>query len=132
VTDIREPWVELQPLDASGQPLGPPIGGPDATSNLLPATAARLGIDLAEDDGTILYLHQLGLATRIPFDVRVPSGETQALFLSLPTVPAGTASVQAMLEYRNVRTTFYQAATMSSGAAPTTAMASVTLPWSSP
>jgi YVTN family beta-propeller protein len=126
VTDIREPWVELQPKDASGNVLAH-LGGPASPTDLLPPGAARLGIDIAEADGTPLLLHQISVATRVPFDVRVPSGEDQTFFV--PTsggLPQGTATTDAVLLYRNVRTTYYRAATGDdAGAAPTTEMARV-------
>jgi hypothetical protein len=110
VTDIREPWVEVQAKDARGNVLAR-IGGPGA-DGLLPPGAARLGIDIAKPDGTILYKHELSQTTRIPFDVRVPSGESQALFVPLPAQPpAGTTTLDAVLYYRNVRTTYYRDAT---------------------
>jgi DNA-binding beta-propeller fold protein YncE len=110
VTDIREPWVELQAVDAKGNVLAH-YGGPDA-SGLLPPGAARLGIDIAEADGTILYEHQLSLATRIPFDVRVPPKGSVALSVSGPAkLPAGATELDAVLLYHNVRTTYYRAAT---------------------
>jgi len=131
VTDIREPWVEVQAYDGSGRLLGE-FGGPGANStNLLPENAARLGTDIAQADGGILLQHELSLATRIPYDVRVPAGESQTLFVPVPSsLPAGTASLDAVLYYRNVRTTYFQAATgeTDGGAAPTTEMARVTVP----
>jgi hypothetical protein len=46
-----------------------------------------------------------------------------------PSLPAGTASLDAVLYYRNVRTTYFRYATgESNGAAPTTEMARVTVP----
>jgi hypothetical protein len=132
VTDIREPWIEIQPKDAGGQVLAH-IGGPASPSEPLPAGAARLGIDIADADGEVLLRHELSIATRVPFDVRVPSGEGQALFVPVGSLPAGTASVDAVLIYRNVRTSFYRAATGSSdGAAPETEMARVPVEGMSP
>jgi hypothetical protein len=126
VTDIREPWVELQPKDASGNVLAH-LGGPSTPADLLPPGAARLGIDIAAADGTPLLLHQISVCTRVPFDVRVPSGEDQTFFIPIDgPLPAGTASIDAVLEYRNVRTTYYRAATGDdAGAAPQTEMARV-------
>jgi predicted CXXCH cytochrome family protein len=116
VTDIREPWVEVQELDGSGavvQRYGAP--GEDG---LLPADAARLGTDIASADGGVLFDHTLSQATRVPFDLRVPAGGAQALFVAVPPgVPA--ASLQAVLYYRNVRTAYYRDATQdASGHAP--------------
>jgi hypothetical protein len=110
VTDIREPWVEVDAKDASGNVLAR-FGGPDA-SGLIPPGAARLGIDIAAEDGTELFRHELSKTTRIPFDVRVPAGRAQPMFVPLPaTLPQTTASLDAVLYYRNVRTTYYRAAT---------------------
>lgn len=137
VTDIREPWVELQPKDSGGNVLAH-IGGPASPADLLPAGAARLGIDIADSEGNLLLEHQLNAAARIPFDVRVPSGESQALFVPVGSLPAGTASVDAVLLYRNVRTTFYRAAIggaagpASDGAAPQTELARVSVSGVSP
>jgi hypothetical protein len=129
VTDIREPWVEVQALDKQKNVLAH-FGGPDA-SGLLPATAARLGTDVADVNGNLLLKHELSVATRIPFDLRVPAGEAQALFVPLPdTMPNGTAEVDAVLNYHNVRTTYYRAATGDpNGAAPTVEMRRMKFSW---
>lgn len=126
VTDIREPWVEVQAFDGSGKMVGE-YGGPGGSStDLLPPGAARLGTDIAQADGTLLLRHELSLATRIPYDVRVPAGESQALLVPVPaSLPSGTARLDAVLYYRNVRTTYFQQATQTGGAAPTTEMARV-------
>jgi predicted CXXCH cytochrome family protein len=108
VTDIRQPWVQIEAKDASGQPAGK-YGAPDPTTNLLPPGAARLGIDIAQADGTILLKHELSRTTRFPFDVRIPSGEAQSLFVPVPAQPAGT-SLEAVVIYGVVRPTYYQAA----------------------
>lgn len=132
VTDIREPWVQVQAFDANGTAVdGGNFGGPGGDSTaLLPPNAARLGMDIAQADGGLLLQHELSLATRVPYDVRVPSGESQTLFVPLPsTLPSGTVRLDAVLYYRNVRTTYYQDAIGSdAGAAPTTEMARVTVP----
>jgi hypothetical protein len=129
VTDIREAWVELQAMDEHGNLLAH-VGGPASPTDTLPPGAARLGTDIAEADGTPLLLHQLSLVTRVPFDVRIPSGEDQSFFVSTASLPAGTVALDAVLEVRNVRTTFYRAATGDdAGAAPTTEMARVQVPW---
>jgi YVTN family beta-propeller protein len=108
VTDIREPWVEVRQLDASGN--ATQIYGGPGGDGLLPADAARLGIDLASATGAILYDHTLSEAARVPFDVRVPAGGAQSLFVAVPaSVPAG--SLEAVLYYRNVRTQYYRDAT---------------------
>jgi hypothetical protein len=119
VTDIRESWVELQSKDTIMH-----IGGPGA-DGLLPSGAARLGIDIAKPDGEILYNHELTEATRIPFDLRVPAGEAQAMFISLPADVA-QSTLDAVLYYRNVRTTYLRATPGNSSAiAPSSEMARV-------
>jgi hypothetical protein len=109
VTDIREPWVEVQRVVTGVE--GKVVvhyGGP--VDGILPLDAARLGSDIAGEDGGILYEHEVGQATRIPFDGRVPAGEARSLFVPVPDgIPA--ASLRAVLYYRNVRTTYYRFAT---------------------
>src|SRR5262249_41310818 len=83
VTDIREPWVEVQAIDANGQVVAR-FGGPDA-ANLIPESAARLGMDIAKSDGTVLFLHELSETTRIPFDRRVPANGELELLLAVPS-----------------------------------------------
>jgi hypothetical protein len=73
VTDIVEAWVELQAVDGSGNVLAH-YGGPDATTGILPSSAARLGTDIADVNGDLLYKHELSQAVSIPFDRRVPPG----------------------------------------------------------
>jgi DNA-binding beta-propeller fold protein YncE len=119
VTDLREAWVELQTKD------GLHVGGP-GVDGLLPLGAARLGIDIATPDGTILYNHELTQATRIPFDVRVPAGEAQALLIALPSTVPANGELDAVLYYRNVRTTYFRATPgNASGVAPSSEMARV-------
>jgi DNA-binding beta-propeller fold protein YncE len=134
VTDIREPWVEVQAKDASGNVLAH-LGGPSTDKDLLPDGAARMGTDIAGPAGAVLLRHELTEATRIPFDVRVPAAEAQALFVALPaTLPPGTASLDAVLNYRNVRTTYFRAAAAGgdagdpNGAAPTIEVARAPVP----
>ncbi|HEX8793771.1 MAG TPA: multiheme c-type cytochrome [Polyangiaceae bacterium] len=129
VTDIREPWVEVQALDANGNMVGE-YGGPGPSAAALPPGAARLGTDIAQADGGILLQHELSAATRIPYDVRVPSGASQTLFVTLPAaLPPTAAQLDAVLYYRNVRTTYFRDATgKDAGAAPTTEMARVKVP----
>jgi DNA-binding beta-propeller fold protein YncE len=126
VTDIREPWVELQAVDSKGNVLST-YGGPDATG-LLPPGAARLGIDIAASDGTVLLEHQISLATKIPFDQRVPPKGSLTVSVTPPaSLPDGTAELQAVLLYHNVRTTYYRAATGdSTGSATAVEIARVT------
>ena len=131
VTDLREAWVELQPMAADAGGIGAlaPIGGPGADGLLAPG-AARLGIDIAAADGTILYGHELSEATRVPFDIRVPAGEAQALFVALPPgFPVGAVPLDAVLYFRNVRTTFYRAASGdANGTAPAVEVARAPVP----
>jgi hypothetical protein len=133
VTDIREPWVELQAKDGSGNVIAR-IGGP-GTDGLLAAETARLGIDIAAPDGGVLYLHELSGATRIAFDVRVPAGEAQALFIALPSNVAPNTPLDAVLYYRNVRTPYYRAAATAqpdagdpAGAAPSVEVVRTSVP----
>jgi hypothetical protein len=133
VTDIREPWVELQAKDGTGNVIAR-SGGPGA-DGLLVAGTARLGIDIAAPDGGVLYLHELSEATRIAFDMRVPAGEAQALFIPLPSNVAPNAPLDAVLYYRNVRTPYYRAASATqadagdpAGAAPTVEVVRASVP----
>jgi predicted CXXCH cytochrome family protein len=109
VSDIREAWVEVQAIGATGQLLAR-IGGPGA-DGLLPATAARLGAEVATSDGTVLLQHQLSEATRLPFDLRVMPRQHLSVTVQLPSsLPEGTTELDAVLFYRNVLTVFYRAA----------------------
>jgi YVTN family beta-propeller protein len=128
VTDIREPWVELQTKDMSGNVIH--VGGPSTDRASLPPGAARLGIDIANADGGVLYNHEVSEATRIPFDLRVPAGEAQALLIPLPLNWAPNSPLDAVLYYRNVRTTYYRAATPgdAAGSAPSVEVARVVVP----
>jgi DNA-binding beta-propeller fold protein YncE len=116
VTDVREPWVELQALDAN-QKVVAHFGGPGG-DGLLPASAARLNMDIAGPDGGVLLLHELSDATRVPFVRRVPGGGSLDLTIPAPALPAGAASLDAVLVYRNVRTPFFRAATGDAFATP--------------
>jgi DNA-binding beta-propeller fold protein YncE len=110
VTDIREPWIEIQVLDATGQAVAR-YGGPDA-SGLIPAGAARFGMDIAAADGTTLYRHELTDTTRIPFARVVPAQASVDVEIPVPApLPPSHAEVDAVLYYRNVRTPYYRAAT---------------------
>ena len=110
VTDVREPWVEVQAIDGSGKLLAR-WGGPDS-SGLVPPTAARFGMDIAQADGTLLYRHELTQMTRIPFERAIPARGTMEVVVPVPaTLPQGTSEFDAVLYYRNVRTTYYRAAT---------------------
>jgi DNA-binding beta-propeller fold protein YncE len=111
VTDIREAWVEVQAVDAQGNALAH-FGGPDATTGLVPLGAARLGVDIATADGTLLFDHQLSNTVKIPFAVRIPSHGTQAFTVPVPAqLPAGTDHLDAVLVFRNLRTQYYRDAT---------------------
>ena len=128
VTDVREPWVELQTTDAMGSV--DHIGGPTAaTDNLLPEGAARLGIDIAAADGSLLEYHELASATRIPFDQRIPSGEALTFFIPVGSLAQGVQTIDVVLYYRNIRTTYYRAATGDPSAVPPqTEMARIHIP----
>ena len=117
VTDIREPWIEVDAVDGKGATVQR-FGGPDG-NGLIPAAAARLGIDIAASDGTVLLKHELTETTRIPYDRRAyPSGSViggvpaQPLMfrLPLPPIPNGAIGLDAVLYYRNVRTPYFRAA----------------------
>ncbi len=119
VTDIREPWVELQAVDAQ-QNVVAHYGGP-APDGTIPPEAARFGMDIAKADGGLLYLHELSQTTRIPFARFVPPRGSADVILTAPTsLPSPAVELDAVLYYRNVRTTYYRAATGDAGAtAPT-------------
>jgi hypothetical protein len=109
VSDIREPWVELQAVDGKGNVLAR-YGGP-AADGTIPLTAARFGMDIAKPDGTLLYLHELSESTRIPFSRFVPPLGTADVTLDAPAaLPSGAVELDAVLFYRNVRTTYFRAA----------------------
>ncbi len=108
VTDIREPWIELQAVDAQKKVVAR-YGGPGA-DGLLPPDAARLGIDIAKPDGTILLLHELSESSRVPFDRRLKAGAALDIAFPAPATLPGT-TLEAVLLYRNVRTTYLRAAT---------------------
>lgn len=109
VTDIREPWVELQGVDKNGNTVAR-IGGPDATG-LIPSNAARLGLDIASSDGTVLLRHELTDATRLPFDKRVHANGDVDFLVTIPDLPPGASGIDAVLYYRNVRTPYFRFAT---------------------
>jgi len=116
VTDIVEAWVELDAVDGKGNVLAA-YGGPDPTTGILPPSAARLGTDIADADGGILYRHELSETVSVPFDRRVPpGGSVQVVVTPGAPLPPGATGLDAVLFYRNVRTTFYQRATGSSTA----------------
>jgi hypothetical protein len=106
---VREPWVEVHALDANDNVLAT-YGGPDSTG-LVPPGAARLGMDIASEDGTILYKHELTQATRIPFQRVVPAGSSLEVVVPITSsVPPNAVHLEAVLYYRNVRTTYYRGA----------------------
>ena len=110
VTDIREPWIELQAVDAQKNVIAR-YGGP-GKDGLLPPTAARLGMDIAKPDGTLLFQHELSESTRVPFDRRVRSGAALDFVVPAPAaLPAGATELHAVLLYRNVKTAYLRAAT---------------------
>jgi len=110
VTDIREPWVELQAVDASGNVVAH-YGGP-AADGTIPLDAGRLGSDIAAADGGLLYLHQLSQTVSIPFSRVVPPRGSVQMTLTAPTTLSPPAVVlDAVLYYRNVRTPYFRAAT---------------------
>lgn len=117
VSDIREAWVELQAVDGSGKTVAR-IGGPGADGSIS-ASAARLGTDIATPDGTVLLRHELSVATRLPFDRRVLPHETVTLTVNAPpALPAGAVRLDAVLLYRNLRTSYYRLALGDPNATP--------------
>jgi DNA-binding beta-propeller fold protein YncE len=119
VTDIKQAWVQIEAKDASGNVVAT-YGGLEG--GVLPQSAARLGIDFAQADGTVLLRHELTQATRVPFDVRIPPGEAQALFVPVPPQPGTT--LDAVVVFGVVRATYYRFAVGDPGAtAPTIEMA---------
>jgi DNA-binding beta-propeller fold protein YncE len=128
VTDIREPWVELQAVDASKNVVAV-YGGP-APDGTIPLDDVRLGIDIAGEDGGLLLEHQLSKAVGIPFNRVVPPHGSVQVTLAAPTsLPAPAVELDAVVEYRNVRTTYLRLATDSGTAtAPTTELARVAVP----
>jgi hypothetical protein len=117
VSDIREAWVEIQAIDGTGKVLAR-IGGPGA-DGALPKDAARLGSDVASEDGTVLVRHELTSATKIPYDVRVMPKQKLPMTVALPaSLPAGTVELDAVLFYRNVRTAYYRLAVNDATALP--------------
>ena len=120
VTDIKQAWVQIEAKDATGTAVST-YGGLEG--GVVPQSAARLGIDFANAEGTVLLRHELTEATRIPFDVRVPPGEAQALFVPVPAQPTGT-TLEAVVIFGVVRATYYRFAVDDAGAtAPTIEMA---------
>ena len=110
VTDIREPWVELQAVDGQKNIVAR-YGGP-AADGTIPLDAARFGMDIATADGGILYLHQLSQMTRIPFARFVPPRGSVDVTLTAPiTLPSTAVELDAVLYYRNIRTPYFRAAT---------------------
>jgi predicted CXXCH cytochrome family protein len=125
VSDVREAWVELQAVDEQGNALAH-YGGP-AADGTIPSDAARLGTDVASADGTVLLQHELSSATSLPYDKRVMPHEHVDFTLAVPaSTPAGTTEIDAVLYYRNLRTTYYRLALDDAGAvAPQTELARV-------
>lgn len=110
VTDIREPWVEAHAIDSQGNVIAS-YGSPDSTG-LLPANAARLGMDIAGADGGLLYRHELTETTSIPFERVVPAGQSVEVVIPTPSsLPAGAMGYEVVLYYHNVRTQYYRDAT---------------------
>jgi DNA-binding beta-propeller fold protein YncE len=112
VADVRELWIEVVGLDGSGAALAR-VGAPASDTGLIDDSGPRLGLDLADVDGKILRLHELGLAVAIPFDRRAAPVQKTPLTIDASSVisASGVVTVQAELHYRNVRPPFYRAAT---------------------
>jgi hypothetical protein len=121
VTDIKQAWVEVRQQGGDGGTVATYGGLDDAGS--LPLSSARLGIDIAGADGGLLLEHELSEAVRVPFDVRVPPGEAQSLFVAVPD-SAATGSLEAVVVFGVVRGSYYRAAVGDAGAvAPSIEMA---------
>lgn len=125
VSDVREPWIEVQAVDAQGSVVAH-FGGPDANGLILPGSA-RFGLDIAKADGTLLFQHELSETTRLPFELRVRPQTTETVMIPTPSaMPAGAVRFEAVLYYRNVRTTYFRAATGdATGSAPQTELVRV-------
>jgi hypothetical protein len=121
VTDIREPWVEVQELDGQGNVMAT-FGGADSTG-LVPLDAARFGMDIAAADGGLLYQHQLTEATTIPYQRMVPARGALEVVVPLPANEPQNVLLQAVLEYHNVRTPYFRSATGTMTSAPTVQVA---------
>ncbi|HEY1697811.1 MAG TPA: cytochrome c3 family protein [Polyangiaceae bacterium] len=120
VTDIKQAWVEIHQQGVDGGTLATYGGLDDAGS--LPLSSARLGIDIAGVDGGLLLHHELSSAARVPFDVRIPPGEAQSLFVPVPDGAPGP--LEAVVVFGVVRGSYYRAAVGDPGAvAPTLEMA---------
>jgi hypothetical protein len=128
VTDIREPWVELDAVDGQGNVIAS-YGGP-AADGTIPLDAARFGVDIAEPDGTLLYFHELSKSIKFPFVRLVPPlGSVQVQIDAPSALPAGATELDAVLFYRNVRTPYFRAASGSGTAtAPQVEVARVAVP----
>ena len=127
VTDIREPWVELDAVDAQGNLVA--VYGGAAADGTIPLDAARFGMDIATANGQLLYLHELSKSTRIPYALFVPPlGSVDVLIDAPSTLPAGADHLDAVLYYHNIRTPYFRAATGSGTAtAPQVEVARVTV-----
>ncbi len=127
VTDIREPWVELDAVDGQGNIVA--VYGGAAADGTIPLDAARFGMDIATADGQLLYLHELSKSIRIPYALFVPPlGSVDVLIDAPSTLPAGAVQLDAVLYYHNLRTPYFRAATGSGTAtAPQVEVARVTV-----
>jgi hypothetical protein len=87
-------------------------------------------MDIAGADGGILLEHELSKAVGIPFRQVVPPHGSTQVFLTAPAeLPAPAVALDAVLYYRNVRTTYFRLATGNATAtAPTTELARTTVP----
>ncbi len=111
VTDIRSPGSSSSPRTASGNVVAH-LGGRRRPPDLLPPGAARLGIDLAPPTARRAAPPDQRLATRIPFDVRVPVRRGAGpLHPPAGLFPRARRASTRCSTYRNVRTTYYRGAT---------------------
>lgn len=107
--DLREAWAEVDAIAADGTTLAR-YGGP-APDGSIADDSARLGMDLADADGTELFKHEVGLAAMLPFERRIEPGDHATMVVPVPSaMPVGTKELDAVLYYRSVRTSYYRKA----------------------
>jgi DNA-binding beta-propeller fold protein YncE len=107
-SDLKEAWVELQAVDAQKTVVA--RYGSALTTGIA-AAPGRLGLDFARASGATLERHELSEATSVSFDRRIPAQGSVALTLGAPaTLPTGATELDAVLFYRNVKTTYAHAA----------------------
>ncbi len=103
--DLREVWLEVRALDASGAVLWQ--SGILDRYGALPPDAVRFGKVLGDTRGQPIALHRFWLATTILQDTRLAPDEARALKFRMP---AGATRVVASLRYRDVSPAFAEVA----------------------